>query len=325
VRCRRCSATGEGWTNLCLSQLPAGCEGDVVPLSALFFFAPCRLPSAYRAVTSQNAYSYQVIDGAKFLILLIFKVSAGRSAQVTAQAPRGAPMGISIDFRARTPKCPSPTSHTQHPEGCPLRRFLAARSARSRLSPRPPRALRRESLPLICLLPCRRQVLGHLLCLQYDASFRLPAKPVQCVVAASTRGAGEWIDQVNAEGLKIIDIASDHCQPANDRGSGNQRVFKMVTRPARISCAQRRNTGASHRENVVAFRHIVQPGLDLFGLLGVLLAGNLYSCLYFADRHGGHVQRLTRRGLNPGHHALVGLALAQLRNDVGKRREAYMF
>jgi hypothetical protein len=40
----------------------------------------------------------------------------------------------------------------------------------------------------------------------------------------------EWIDQGSTEGRKVIHITSYHRQPANQSGSGNQRVFKMVIR-----------------------------------------------------------------------------------------------
>jgi hypothetical protein len=43
--------------------------------------------------------------------------------------------------------------------------------------------------------------------------------------------AGKGIDEGNAERLKIIHIAGDHGQPANQSGSRNERIFKMLIRP----------------------------------------------------------------------------------------------
>jgi hypothetical protein len=41
---------------------------------------------------------------------------------------------------------------------------------------------------------------------------------------------GEWIDQGNAERLKVIHVTSNYLKSANQRGSSDERIFNMMVR-----------------------------------------------------------------------------------------------
>jgi hypothetical protein len=101
---------------------------------------------------------------------------------------------------------------------------------------------------------------------------------------------GERIDEASAEGLKIIHIASNHRQSANQSGGSDERIFKMVIRASMHELRPAAEDGGVRRKNAVALLYAVEPVLDFFGLLSILLAGNFYPSLYFADCHRGHVQ-----------------------------------
>ncbi len=90
----------------------------------------------------------------------------------------------------------------------------------------------------------------------------------------------------------------------------------MVIRPPMHELRPTAKDGGVCGKNTVALRYGIKPDLYLPGLLRVLSPGDLYSGLYFTDGHGGNVQRLFWRGLNPGNDALMGFPLAQLRNDI---------
>jgi len=109
-------------------------------------------------------------------------------------------------------------------------------------------------------------------------------------LCARTSGTGKRIDEGNAERLKIIHIASNHRQSANQSGSRYECVFKMLIRSPVHKLRPATEDGRVRGNNTVTLRHAVKPTLYLLGLLRVLLPGNLYSRLYFTDGHGGHVE-----------------------------------
>ena len=107
---------------------------------------------------------------------------------------------------------------------------------------------------------------------------------------SAVRSTGKRIDQGNAERLKIIDIASNYGQSANQSGSRDECVFKVLIRPSVHELRPTTKDGCIRGNNTVALRYAVKPTLYLLGLLHVPLPGNLYSSLYFTERHRGHVQ-----------------------------------
>jgi hypothetical protein len=68
--------------------------------------------------------------------------------------------------------------------------------------------------------------------------------------------------------------------------------------------------------DVVRLRNAVQASLDFVGLHSILLPRDLDAGLYVSDRHCREMQSFVRGILNPGHHALTRLRLAELGHDV---------
>src|SRR6266576_2553269 len=110
------------------------------------------------------------------------------------------------------------------------------------------------------------------------------------ILLARTRGTDKWIDESNPERLEIIHIAGNHSHSANQSGSRDECIFKMMIRSPVHELRPTTKGGRVRRKNAVALRHAVEPDLNLMGLLRILSTGNLNSRLYFADGHGGNVQ-----------------------------------
>lgn len=110
------------------------------------------------------------------------------------------------------------------------------------------------------------------------------------ILLARTHGTDKWIDEGNPERLEVIHIAGDHSQSANQSGSRDECIFKMMIRSPVHELRPTTKDGRVRRKNAVALRHAVEPDLNLMGLVRILPTGNLNSRLYFADGHGGNVQ-----------------------------------
>jgi hypothetical protein len=96
-------------------------------------------------------------------------------------------------------------------------------------------------------------------------------------------GACKWIDERNAERLKIFDFACNDRQASHERRGRDECVLEVVigfsVRELRPTTQDRSVRG----QNTITLRNRLEPILDFLCLGDILMPGDLYSRLYLTD------------------------------------------
>ena len=125
----------------------------------------------------------------------------------------------------------------------------------------------------------------------------------------------------HAERLEIANIAGHHGQIVHYGRCRDHRVLKQIVRATVHQARPASKHARIHRQNIVAFRNLFEPGFDLGCLGGILFARDFDPGLQFADSNRGQMEICISYVPQPSQDSAVRTRTPQLRYDVGIEKE----